>query len=53
MAEIQVRALRAGDGAGSARAWLDATVDGQVAGFVLAVLEAPLPDAHWQLARCW
>ena len=91
MPEVEVRPLRAGDGAGCARAWLDAaryyvamepenfqlpaeeglagwferdhsddsrpvlrlvaTVDGQVAGFVLAVLEAPLPDAHWQLVR--
>jgi GNAT superfamily N-acetyltransferase len=91
MAEVEVRALRAGDGAGCARAWLDAaryyvrmdpenfqmpaeegladwfeqghaddsqpvlrlvaTVGGQVAGFVAAVLEAPVPDAQWQLVR--
>jgi GNAT superfamily N-acetyltransferase len=91
MAEVEVRALRPGDGAGCARAWLDAaryyvdmepenfqmpaeagladwfeqehgddsrpvlrlvaTVGGQVAGFVLAVLEAPLPDARWQMVR--
>jgi GNAT superfamily N-acetyltransferase len=91
MAEVEVRAIRAGDGAGCARAWLDAaryyvdmepenfqmpaeaglagwfeqehaddsrpvlrlvaTVGGQVAGFVVAVLEAPLPDARWQLVR--
>jgi GNAT superfamily N-acetyltransferase len=91
MAEVEVRALRAGDGAGCARAWLDAaryyvgmdpenfqmpaeeglagwfeqdhadhshpvlrlvaTVDGKVAGFVAAVLEAPVPDAQWQMVR--
>jgi hypothetical protein len=89
MAEVNVRGIRTGDGAGCARAWLDAaryyvdmepenfqmpaeagladwfdqdhadasrpalrlvaTVDGQVAGFVAAVLEAPLPDARWQM----
>jgi len=91
MAEVKVRAVRPGDGAGCARAWLDAaryyveldpenfqlpaeaglagwfeqdhadgsqtvlrlvaTVDEQVAGFVAAVLEPPLPGAQWQLTR--
>ncbi|HLQ56542.1 MAG TPA: GNAT family N-acetyltransferase [Streptosporangiaceae bacterium] len=88
-AEVEVRAFRAGDGEGCARAWLDAaryyvdrdpenfqlpaeaglaewfeqaragdgppvlrlvaTVAGQVAGLVVATLEAPLPDARFQL----
>jgi GNAT superfamily N-acetyltransferase len=90
MDDIEVRAFRAGDGAGCARAWLDAaryyvgqdpqnfrlpaeaglaewfehadggglparrlvaTAGGQVAGFVVATLEAPLPAARFQLLR--
>jgi GNAT superfamily N-acetyltransferase len=40
---------RAGDGPPVLR--LVATVGGQVAGFVVAMLEAPLPDARFQLVR--